>query len=87
MKQCLIVGADAIGRKKNYLSNKYGMEKVLHWDGRSRKIPSLKTVDMIVVLTGFIGHAQMQQVKKEAKKRGIKVLYLNRGVAELEKTA
>ena len=87
LKRCLIVGADAIGQKKNYISNKFGVEQVIHWDGRSRKIPSLKAMDMIIVLTGFISHAQMLQVKKEAKKLGIKMLYLNRGVAELEKTA
>lgn len=85
--RCLIVGADAIGCKKNYLLQRFGATEVMHWDGRSKKMPHIALVNMVIVLTGFIGHTQMQQVKKEAKKHGIKVLYLRRGIAELEQTA
>lgn len=85
--RCLIVGADAIGCKENYLEEKFGVNEVLHWDGRKRKMPSLPLVDMIIVLTGFIGHGVMRHVRKEAKKSGVKVLYLKRGVAELEMIA
>ncbi|MCL6477043.1 MAG: DUF2325 domain-containing protein [Peptococcaceae bacterium] len=85
--RCLVVGADSIGSKEVYLKKKFGVKEVFHWDGRNRKMPSLPVVDMIVVLTGFINHGIMQHIKKEAKKRGIKVLYLKRGVAELEKSA
>lgn len=85
--RCLIVGADAIGCKKGYLEKKFGVNEVLHWDGRNRKMPSMPLVDMIIVITSFISHAMMQHVRKEAKKRDVKVLYLKRGMAELEMTA
>ncbi|OPX89474.1 MAG: hypothetical protein A4E53_01551 [Pelotomaculum sp. PtaB.Bin104] len=85
--RCLVVGADSIGTKGTYLEKKFGVKEVLHWDGRNKKMPFLPAVDLVVMLTGFINHLMMWHVKKEAKKRGIKVLYLKRGVSELEETA
>lgn len=86
-KRCLIVGADAIGRKENYLAVRFGADEVLHWDGRGKKFPPFLMVNMVIVLTGFINHGMMQHVKKEAKKRSVQVVYLKRGIAELEQTA
>lgn len=85
--KCLLVGADAIGCKENYLEKKFGVNEVLHWDGRNRKMPSMPLVNMVIVLTSFISHEMMQHVKKESKKRGLKILYLKRGIAELEMIA
>ena len=84
--RCLVVGADNLGTKADYLNEKFSVKEVLHWNGRNKKKPSLPLVDMIIVLTGFINHQMMHYIKKEAKKCGVKVLYVKRGVVELEKT-
>ncbi|HOV78814.1 MAG TPA: DUF2325 domain-containing protein [Bacillota bacterium] len=85
--RCLVVGADNLGTKADYLKKKFGAEEVLHWDGRSKKVFALPMVDLVIILTGFISHKAMHYVKKEAKRRGVKVLYLKRGITELEMTA
>ena len=87
MGRCLVVGADNLGAKTSYLREKLGAKEVLHWDGRSGKLFKLLLVDLVIVLTGFISHKVMLHVKREAKKQGVKVLYLKRGIAELEMTA
>jgi len=87
MMRCLVVGADNLGTKAGYLREKFGVKEVLHWDGRSRKMPVLPLVDLVIVLTGFVNHLTMRYVKTEAKKRGVKIMYLKRGIAELEMTA
>lgn len=85
--QCLIVGADKIGAKKDFLARKFGVTKILHWDGRQKKLPPLPQVDLVLVLTGFVNHQLMNWVKKEAKRRNVRVVYLKRGVSELLQTA
>lgn len=85
--RCLVVGADNLGTKAEYIRKKFGADDVLHWDGRSRKVFTLPLVDLVIILTGFISHRVMRHVRKEAKKRGVRVVYLKRGIAELEMTA
>ncbi|MCL6559185.1 MAG: DUF2325 domain-containing protein [Firmicutes bacterium] len=85
--RCLVVGADNLGAKASYLREKFGVKEVLHWDGRNRKMPKFPLVDLVIVLTGFVNHPTMKHVRKEARKYGVKVLYLKRGIAEVEMTA
>lgn len=82
--RCLVVGADNLGNKASYLREKFGVKEVLHWDGRCNKVPRLPLVDLVIVLTGFASHKVVRHVKAEAKKSGTKVLFLKRGIAELE---
>jgi len=85
--RCLVVGADNLGTKADYLKERFGAREVLHWDGRNGKVSRLPLVDLVIVLTGFVSHRVMRHVRREAKKRGVKVLYLKRGFVELEMTA
>ncbi|KJS11829.1 MAG: hypothetical protein VR67_11595 [Peptococcaceae bacterium BRH_c8a] len=52
--RCLIVGADNLGTTKNYLNHKIGVTKIIHWDGRRKKIPSFPSVELVIILTSFI---------------------------------
>jgi len=81
--RCLIVGADNLGATKNYLNHKIGVTKIIHWDGRRKKIPSFPSVELVIIITSFINHKFMYYVKGEAKKRNIKLIYLKRGKSEI----
>lgn len=41
-------------------------------------------VGLVIVLTAFVNHDLMFYVRKEAKKIGVKVVYLKRGITELK---
>ncbi|QGG46293.1 DUF2325 domain-containing protein [Heliorestis convoluta] len=79
---CLVVGADRLGAVERLLPPEYSREEYIHWDGRSRR-PSMSRVTKVVVLTGFINHNAVNYVKKEAKKRGISMIFLRRGISDL----
>lgn len=81
---CLIVGADNLGAKKREL-NEMGFREVVHWSGRKLRLPSQLPckVKLVVVITGFINHRHMREVRKMAHKSGIRVIYLKRGLSEL----
>jgi hypothetical protein len=85
--RCLVIGADHLGTKECYLREKFGATNIIHWDGRKKKNPPFPTVEIAVVLTGFVGHSLMHYVKKEARKRGVKLFFLCRGKSELERGA
>lgn len=85
--RCLIVGADNLGKTPEVLKKKYGVTKIIHWNGRRKKKPPLPKVNLIIILTGFVNHSLVHHVKKEAKKYGLKIIFLKRGKSELEVTA
>lgn len=82
--RCLVVGADRLGTKGEYLQEKFGVTNIIHWTGRQKKNPPFPAVEITIVLTGFVGHSLMRYVKREAQKRGVKILFLCRGKSELE---
>ncbi|MDA8235917.1 DUF2325 domain-containing protein [Desulfotomaculum nigrificans] len=81
---CLIVGADSIGSKEKDLRD-MGFREVIHWNGRTLREPKQlpSRIHLVVVITGFINHNYMHKVKKLAKKSGIRVIYIKRGLSEL----
>lgn len=81
--RCLIVGTDRLGSAPAILKEKFGIDEVIHWDGRKRPKCSLKNLSLIVVYTGFVNHSLMHKVKKMAKKNNIRTIYINRGLSEL----
>lgn len=85
--RCLVVGADRLGTKEEFFAASFGITDILHWDGRKKKPARMPQVDVVYVLTGFVNHQLAGWVKREAKKRGIKVVYLKRGISELMQTA
>ncbi|MBS4021061.1 MAG: DUF2325 domain-containing protein [Dethiobacter sp.] len=81
----LLVGADRLGNIPKELEQ-YGCEKIIHWDGRKvqdKKIP--KQVDMVLMFYDYLGHALMADIKSQAKKRNLPVVFSRRGTADLKK--
>lgn len=81
---CLIVGADSIGCKEKGLKE-MGFREVIHWNGRTLREPKQLPgrIHLVVIITGFINHSYMHKVKKLAKKAGVQVIYIKRGLSEL----
>lgn len=79
---CLVVGTDNLGRVENVLKQQLGIKKIVHWTGR-KNVRAMPKVDVVLVYTGFVNHGVANKVKKHAKARGIKVLYVARGLSEL----
>jgi hypothetical protein len=85
--RCLIVGADRVGKKKEYLYKKYGVSEVLHWNGRGKKLLPMPDVDLVFVITDFAKHPLVLHAKKEARRINAKLVFVRRGISELEKSA
>ncbi|MGZ8258496.1 MAG: DUF2325 domain-containing protein [Methylotenera sp.] len=85
MSSVLIVGGDQIDGIKQVLVN-YGVEHINHWSGRkagdSNKVIPYDT-EIIVLITNWISHSITHKVKRDAMKRGIKVIYTPNGSAAL----
>ena len=81
----LIVGGDQIDGIKQVLAN-YGIDHINHWSGRkvgdgNKVIPH--DTKFIVLITNWISHSITHKVKKNAMKRGIKVIYTPNGSTAL----
>lgn len=84
-KSALIVGGDQIDGIKLVLTQ-YGIGHINHWSGRkvgdgNRIIPH--DTKFIVLITNWISHSITHKVKKNAMKRGIKVIYTPNGSTAL----
>ena len=81
----LIVGGDQIDGIKQVLIN-HGIQHINHWSGRkvgdSNKVIPFDT-EIIVLITNWISHSITHKVKKNAMKRGIKVIYTPNGATAL----
>ncbi len=82
--RCLIVGTDHLGAAAKILKKYFPIKEFIHWDGRKQIRCNLKNIDLIVAYAGFINHITMWQIKKMAKKHGIRTVFINRGLSELE---
>lgn len=81
----LVVGGDQIDGIKQVLTQ-HGIDHINHWSGRkvgdgNRVIPH--DTKFIVLITNWISHSITHKVKKNAMKRGIKVIYTPNGSAAL----
>ncbi|WP_242655871.1 DUF2325 domain-containing protein [Desulfofundulus australicus] len=83
--RCLIVGTDRLGAASAVLRQKFGVQEVVHWDGRRKKLPKNfpRDTGLVVVYTGFVNHALMYRVRELARKAGVKVIWLRRGLSEV----
>lgn len=85
MSSVLIVGGDQIDGIKQVLVN-YGIDHINHWSerkaGDSNKVIPYDT-EIIVLITNWISHSITHKVKRDAMKRGIKVIYTPNGSAAL----
>lgn len=79
----LIVGADKLGNICEKLQQE-GAHDIIHWTGRcklckNKCIP--KNVKKIIVFCDFINHSLMGNIKKQAKKSGVPILYSKRSLS------
>ncbi|PKO47916.1 MAG: hypothetical protein CVU29_00610 [Betaproteobacteria bacterium HGW-Betaproteobacteria-22] len=85
MSSALIVGGDQIDGIKQVLTS-FGVNTINHWSGRkvgdsNRVIPH--DTKIIVLITNWISHSITHKVKRNATKRGIKVIYTPNGATAL----
>lgn len=85
--RCLIVGTDRLGAAPKVLRKKLGISEVIHWNGRRKKHPDCipSGVQLILLYSGFVSHSLMWRVRELAKKTGVQMLIVNRGLSELGK--
>lgn len=81
MSTALVVGGDYIDGIKQVL-NGYGIDEIAHWPGRkagdSKKVIPQDT-RLIVLITDWVSHAFTEKVKKNAAKRGVRIVYTPNG--------
>lgn len=84
MSSVLIVGGDQIEGIKEVFG-RYGIDQISHWSGRkagdSNKVIPQNT-KVIVLITKWINHSITYKLKRNAIKRGIKVIYTPNGSRE-----
>lgn len=84
MSSVLIVGGDQIDSIKEVFGS-YGIEHINHWSGRkagdSNKVIPQNT-KVIVLITKWINHSITYKLKRNAVRRGIKVIYTPNGSKE-----
>jgi hypothetical protein len=76
-EKVLLVGADHLGALPRKLLDQ-GVKEIIHWNGRNRFDPGReipKGVDLIILNLNFVSHGLMLQVKKQAKARGIPMIF------------
>lgn len=81
----LLLGADRLGNICDRLHLE-GTEKIIHWSGRCSSckhkcIP--QNVDKVIIFCDFINHPTMENVKKQAKKSNIPIVYCKRSLSNL----
>lgn len=79
----LLVGADRLGNIPKELEQ-YGCEQLIHWNGRKtpkKEIPA--NVDLVLVFHDFVNHRLMDDVKGQAKRRCLPILFSRRGISGL----
>jgi hypothetical protein len=85
MSTALIVGGDQIDGIKQVLGN-YGITHIDHWSGRKvgdskRAIP--QDTQLIVLITDWISHTFTHNIKRNAAKRGVRIVYTPNGPTAL----
>lgn len=85
MSSALIVGGDQIDSIKQVLGH-YGITHIDHWSGRKvgdskRVIP--QNTQLIVLVTDWISHTFTHNIKRNAAKRGLRIVYTPNGPTAL----
>ena len=85
MSTALIVGGDQIEGIKQVLTS-HGITSIHHWSGRKvgdskRAIP--QDTQLIVLVTDWISHTFTHNIKRNAAKRGVRIVYTPNGPAAL----
>jgi hypothetical protein len=77
MSSVLIVGGDQIEGIKEVFGS-YGIDQISHWSGRKAGDSN----KVIVLITKWINHSITYKLKRDAVRRGIKVIYTPNGSRE-----
>lgn len=85
MSTALIVGGDQIEGIKQVLTS-HGITSIHHWSGRKvgdskRAIP--QDTQLIVLVTDWISHTFTHNIKRNAAKRGVRIVYTPNGPTAL----
>ena len=85
MSSALIVGGDQIDGIKQVLAS-HGITHINHWSGRKvgdgkKVIP--QDTQLIVLVTDWISHTFTHNIKRNAAKRGVRIVYTPSGPAAL----
>jgi len=86
MSTALIVGGDRIEGIRQVLGS-YGVKKISHWTGRkaghaNKIIPD--DTRLIVLVTDWVSHSFTDKVKRDASRRGIRIVYTPNGPTALK---
>lgn len=84
----LVIGGDNISKISDELNRK-GFDEINHYDGRKkgqRRIKISNRLDYVLVLTDFLNHAMMENIKKRAKTAEVPVLYSKRSLSSIKQT-
>ncbi|HEY8118234.1 MAG TPA: DUF2325 domain-containing protein [Methylophilaceae bacterium] len=86
MGTALVVGGDYIDGIKQVLIS-HGVDEINHWPGRkvgdSKKVIPHDT-KLIVLITDWVSHSFTHKIKKNAAKRGVRVIYTPNGPTALK---
>lgn len=74
-----------MGTRTSLFRELFGVDEVVHWDGRSARPPRRlpKGTDVVVIYSGFVNHPFMYAVRELAKKSGARTVFLRRGLSEM----
>lgn len=82
----LVIGGDRINTISKKLEEK-GFDYINHISGRKKndiKFTISDDLDLVLVLTDYIGHTLSKNIKKKSKDKDVKVLFSNRCWAQIE---
>lgn len=79
----LVAGGDRLGNICEQLQNE-GADQIIHWTGRCKSCTNKcipKDVQKIIIFCDFINHRLMGNLKKQAKKNGVPIIYSKRSLS------
>jgi hypothetical protein len=85
----LLLGADRLGNIFDRFQLE-GATEIIHWSGRcaSCKHKCLpKKVEKVIIFCDFINHMAMENIKKQAKKNNIPIIYCKRSLSDYHYTS
>lgn len=76
----LVIGGDRLGSIEDKLRGE-GFNKIAHITGRKKgdvKVKIPQNMDLVLVLTDYIGHNMAEVIKKRSKKSNMEIMFCKR---------
>lgn len=83
----LVIGGDRLGNIKKNLEGE-GFERIYHISGRKKGQVNTQIspqIDVVLVLTDYVGHVLAKRIKGRAKEMRVKVFFAKRSWAHIYK--